>query len=173
VLSSDIFQIWYDGKTMTISIYRMFLALFCAVIVASGCAIAPRTPILMGPAFQFQENVETEMAQIYVYRMISPPTMVSPDVMINGKKYFDLQAGGFGKALTSPGEISIETKWPWITTVENRLVRFLAEPNQTYFVKCHIDMWGSAFYPTLKVVPKAIGLYELEELKEVDNLSNR
>jgi hypothetical protein len=157
---------------MKISVYRVFLALFCAVIIASGCG-APRTPILAGRAFQFQENVETEKAQIYVYRMISPPTMRSPDVIINEKRYFDLQAGGFGKALIPPGEISIETKWLWDTGVEDRSVRFLAQPNQTYFVRCHVDMWGFAFNPTLKVVPKEIGLYELEELKEVDNLSNR
>lgn len=152
------------------SIFRIVLAFFCAVAL-SGCH--PSFPILTGQQFQFQENMESQMAQVYIYRTLSPPTQRSPDVMINGKKYFDLKAGGFGKIFISPGEILIETKWSWDTAVEDKSVSLLTEPGQTYFVRCHTDMWGSIFQSTLKVVRKISALDELEGLKELENFSSQ
>lgn len=154
---------------MRISIFRMVFAFSCAVVLF-GCH--PSFPILTGRQFQFQENMESQMAQVYIYRTLSPPTHRSPDVMINGKKYFDLKAGGFGKIFMSPGEISIETKWSWDTGVEDKSVSLLTDPGQTYFVRCHTDMWGFVFHSTLKVVQKILALDELDGLKELENSSN-
>jgi hypothetical protein len=155
---------------MRISILRIVLAFLCEVAL-SGCH--PSFPILTGQQFQFQENTKSQMAQVYIYRTLSPPTQRSPDVMINGKKYFDLKAGGFGKILLSPGEMLIETKWNWDTGVEDKSVSLLTEPGQTYFVRCHTEMWGMIFQSTLKVVRKITALDELEGLKEFENLSNQ
>jgi len=46
-------------------------------------------------------------------------------------------------------------------------VQLRVEPGQTYFVRCHTEMWGLVFNSKLQIVPDVIGIYELEGLKEL------
>jgi len=137
----------------------------CLFLVLSGCA--PTAPTLTGRPFQFQENTESEMGQIYIYRMLTPPTLRSPDLLINRERHLDLMAGGFARVRVSPGEMLIETKWSWDTGVEDKSVQLVVEPGQTYYVRCHTDMWGLGFNSRLQVIPRVVALYELEGLKEL------
>lgn len=149
-----------------IAIFRIFFS-FCGLsLLLSGCI--PPSPKLTGPQFEFKENVHHQLAQIYIYRQVSPPTMRSPEIWVNEKKFFDLVAGGFAKVFVASGETTIETRWNWDTGVENKLLSFMAEPGNTYFVKCHTDLWAFSFHSTLKVVPELIALYELESLQEIE-----
>jgi len=79
----------------------------------------------------------------------------------------DLIAGGFGRVLALPGEMLIETKWSWDTGVEDKSVQLTVGPGESYFVRCHTDMWGGVFNSKLQVVPSAFALFELEGLKEL------
>ena len=126
------------------------------------------SPKLTGSQFKLKENVYKQLAQIYIYRQVTPPTMRSPEIWVNEKSYFDLAAGGFARVYVASGETTIETRWNWDTGVENKLIRFMTEPGNTYFVKCHTDMWALSFHSTLKVVPEIIALYELEGLQEIE-----
>jgi len=135
------------------------------LLMVFGCA--PVAPNLTGQPFQFRENTEGGLAQIYIYRMLTPPTLRSPDILINGEKRLELIAGGFGRVRVSPGEMLIETKWGWDTVVEDKSVQLTVERGETYFVRCHTDMWGFVFNSKLQVVPRAIALFEIEELKEL------
>ncbi len=137
----------------------------CLFLVLCGCA--PIAPTLTGHPFQFHENAESGMGQIYIYRMLTPPTLRSPDLLINREKRFDLIAGGFGRVYASPGQMLLETKWNWDTGVEDKSVRLVVKPGQTYFVRCHTDMWGLVFNSRLQVIPRVVAFYELEGLKEL------
>lgn len=137
----------------------------CLFLTMFGCA--PVAPTLTGRLFQLQNNTESGAGQIYVYRMLTPPTLRSPELLINRDKRLDLIAGGFVIIRASAGKMLIETKWSWDTGVEDKSVQLVVEPGQTHFVRCHTDMWGGVFNSRFQVIPREVALYEMEGLKEL------
>lgn len=125
-------------------------------------------PDLQGNRFQFQENKTEDKAQLYIYRIISPPTQRSPELIINGKNHFDLKSGGFIRISIPPGETTIETIWIGFIEVEDKSLILSAESGKTYFIKCHSEIFDSSIFSALKRVPKEIALRELEGLKEIE-----
>jgi hypothetical protein len=61
----------------------------------------------------------------------------------------------------------IETKWSRDTGAQDKSVQLTVERGQTYFVRCHNDVWGFMLNSRLQVVPKVVALYEIEGLKEL------
>lgn len=149
---------------------KVFILLTLLLSAISGCA--PTYQNISGERFHFEEVIDNNKAQIYIYRTIAPPTHRSPDVIINGTKHFDLKPGGFGKINVSAGDYFIETKWGWDMLMGNKAVHLIVDPAETYFIRCDTYWTGLIYESTTQEVPKEMALFEMRGMRELPDLQH-
>ena len=123
---------------------RIFTINWLLIIILaalSGCS----TTLLEGPKFKPANPPPAGKALVYIYRLNSTPYLLSPDLLINGKKILELANRGYSYVYLKPGDHEIKANWSFASGRKDLQGKIKVEAGKTYFIRTH----GHVYYDTI------------------------
>jgi hypothetical protein len=144
------------------------------LVLLAGCSTTSPT-LHEGPRFTEAAPPPAGEALVYVYRGYAPPFLFSPAISVDGTKIVDLPNRGYTHVYVKPGEYTIKSQWPLISTAPSREGKFSFAAGETYFVRLGGTMDSSGtltqqmytVVSTLLSVPASVGQQEITECMAV------
>ena len=96
---------------MFLKLFNISWVLFLIMSILSGCA----TTMLEGPKFIEAKPPSAEESLVYFYRPNSSPYLLSPDLLVNGKKILSLGNQGYSYLYLKPGDYDNKVAWSFMS----------------------------------------------------------
>lgn len=122
-------------------LFNISWVLVLSVSILSGCA----TTMLEGPKFTEAKPPAAGESLVYFYRPNSTPFLLSPDLLVNGKKILSLGNQGYSYLYLKPGDYDIKVAWSFISGRHDLQGKVKLEAGKTYFIRSH----GHVAYNTI------------------------
>jgi len=122
-------------------VFSISWVLIFSMLILSGCSAT----LLKGPQFKSAKPPKAEESLVYFYRPNSTPFLLSPDLLVNGKKILELGNQGYSYVYLKPGDYDIKVAWSFMSGRPDLEGKIKVEGGKTYFIRSH----GHVSYNTI------------------------